>query len=362
MVVMPLLITLFFTSLMNEGQPVEMPIGIVDQDNTTTSRKLTRMIDGFQSSRVVAHYPTAAEARHAMQRNEIYGFILFPPDMTEDLISQRQPKMSVYYTNTSLTAGALLNKEMKTLCTLGSAAVGQSTLSAQGATKEQTTAFLSPIALDVHNVGNPWVNYNIYLSTMLVPAAIMLLIMLITVFSLGTELKFGTHKDWMEHAGGCFTLAMATKLIPQTIVFVAVMYASMTYMFGILHFPAPGGVWRLLLLDVLTVIATQGLAVFIFGLIPSMRMALSVCSLWGVLSFSMVGTAYPVFAMDAPLQAMAWLFPLRHYFLYYQLCVFNDFPLHYVWTSIAALLTFALLPVLTMRRLHRTFNELEYQP
>ena len=40
MVIFPILVIIFFTSLMNEGQPVEMPVGVVDQDNTTTSRKL----------------------------------------------------------------------------------------------------------------------------------------------------------------------------------------------------------------------------------------------------------------------------------------------------------------------------------
>ena len=155
MVVLPLLVTLFFTSLMNEGQPVEMPIGVVDDDNTSVTRKLTRMIDGFQSSAVVAHYPTVEEARKAMQRNEVYGFIYFPEHLTQDLLSARQPRMSIYYSNTSLTAGALLYKEMKVLCTLGSAAVGQSTLQAKGATPEQTMALLQPITLDTHYISAP---------------------------------------------------------------------------------------------------------------------------------------------------------------------------------------------------------------
>ena len=110
MVVLPLFVTVYFTSLMNDGLPVKMPIAVVDQDNTSTTRKLTRMIDGFQSSKVVAHYPTADEARTAIQRGEIYGFMLFPKGMTAQLISMRQPKMSIYYSNTTLAAGSLLYK------------------------------------------------------------------------------------------------------------------------------------------------------------------------------------------------------------------------------------------------------------
>ena len=195
MVVLPLFVTFFFTSLMNDGQPVEMPIGIVDLDNTSTTRKLTRMIDGFQSSKVVAHYPTAEEARNAIQRNEIYGFILFPRDMTSQLIAMRQPRMSIYYSNTSLTAGSLLYKEMKTMCTLASAAVGQQTMQAKGYTPGQIKAFLQPISLDAHTVGNPWISYNIYLSTMLIPASLLLFVFLMTAYSLGTEIKFGTQRN-----------------------------------------------------------------------------------------------------------------------------------------------------------------------
>ena len=55
MIFFPLLVAAFFTTLMNEGQPTKMPVGIVDQDNTSMTRKLTRTLDSFQSSKEVAH-------------------------------------------------------------------------------------------------------------------------------------------------------------------------------------------------------------------------------------------------------------------------------------------------------------------
>ena len=72
MLVFPILITLFFTTLMHNGQPDEMPVGIVDNDNTSTTRALIRKLDSFQASRVVAHYPNVNEARKAIQENKIY--------------------------------------------------------------------------------------------------------------------------------------------------------------------------------------------------------------------------------------------------------------------------------------------------
>lgn len=362
MVVLPVLVTLFFTTFLNNGQPVRMPIGIVDNDNTTVTRRMTRLIDAFQSSEIVAHYPTVEEARKAMQQNEIYGFVYFPEHMTQDLLSARQPKMSVYFTNTSVMVGALLYKDMRTLCTLGAASVQLTTMQAKGATEEQAMAILQPIQLDTHAIGNPWVNYNIYLSPMIVPACLLLFVFLLTVFTLGTEIKFNTHMEWLKTAGGNMALALFTKLLPQTLVFIVTLTACMAYMFGALHFPAPGGAWHLLLLCILSVLAAQGFAVFMFGIIPSLRMAMSICSLWGVLSYSMVGTTFPIFAMDPPLQTLAWLFPMRHTYIIYRACVFHDFPLTEVTPHIIALLTFAILPAFIIRHMKKAFCQYGYQP
>ena len=74
MVIAPLFCYVFFTTLMDSGLPVNMPVGVVDQDMTSTSRQLMRNLDAFEQTAIVAHYPTINEARAAMQKGEIYGF------------------------------------------------------------------------------------------------------------------------------------------------------------------------------------------------------------------------------------------------------------------------------------------------
>lgn len=362
MIVFPLLAVFFFTSLMQEGLPQEMPVGVVDLDNTATSRKLIRNLDAFQSSRVVARYESAAEARRAIQRNEIYAFLYIPSGTADELLASRRPKVSFYYSLTSLTSGALLFRDLKTIATLGSAGVGMATMSAKGYTPEQIKTFLQPITIDLHQLSNPWGSYNVYLSTTLVPGVIMLFIFLLTAYSIGTELKFGRSKQWIATAGGNIVTAMTGKMLPHTVVFLAVMLGYMYYVFGVLDFPHPGGVGPLLLLGVLSVLASQGFGIFLFGLMPSLRLSMSTCSLWAVLSFSMAGSAFPVMGMDGPLQSLSWLFPLRHYFMIYQITVFNGFPLLDAWFHIAALAAFALLPLTVLAKLKNAMLNYVYIP
>ena len=362
MVLFPILVIFFFTSLMDDGLPTDMPVGVVDMDNTTTSRSLTRKLDGFQMSKVVARYPSVTEARRAIQRNEIYGFLYIPKGTTEKLISSRQPKISYYYTYTTMAAGSMLMKDMKTISTLGSAGLGQATMRAKGLTDAQIQTLLQPIKVDLHQIANPWSNYNAYLSTMIVPGIIMLFILLISAYSLGTELKFVTSKDWIERADGNITVALLGKFLPQTVIWLAIVYSYEWYVFYHLGFPHLGSPWMLVLLGLMQVLASPGFGIFAFGLMPSLRMSMSICSLWAVLSISMAGSAFPVMGMDDSLQSLSWLFPLRHYWMMYQTCVFNGFPLIESWFHFVALAAFMLLPWLVVKKIKNAMLTYVYIP
>ena len=362
MVVFPLLTMVFFTSLMDDGLPTEMPVGVVDLDNTSTSRSLVRRLDAFQMSHVVARYPSVTEARRAMQENKIYAFLYIPKGTTDELLASRQPKVSFYYSYTTLASGALLMKDLKTISTLGSAAVGQATMRAKGYTDAQIQTLLQPIRIDLHQIANPWTSYNSYLSTMLVPGMIMLFIFLISAYSLGTELKFGTSKEWLATADNRMVVAIIGKFMPQMLIWLAIVYGYEYYVFYVLQFPHLGSPWMLILLGLMQVMASQGFGIFTFGLMPSLRMSMSVCSLWAVLSFSMVGSAFPVMAMDGALQSLSWLFPLRHYYMIYQISVFNGFPLLEAWFHFAALAAFTLLPWLVIRKIKNAMLTYVYIP
>lgn len=362
MVVFPILVLAFFTTLMEDGLPTSMPVGVVDLDNTSTTRSLTRRLDAFQMSHVVAHYPSVTEARKAIQQNEIYAFLYIPKGTTDELLASRQPKMSFYYSMTSLAAGSLLFKDLKTISILGSAAVGQATLQARGLTDAQIQTLLQPIRIDLHQIANPWTSYNVYLTTMIVPGMIMLFIFLISAYSLGMELKFDSGKQWLRLANNNIMVALLGKFLPQTLIFLSIAYGYEYYVFYVLGFPHYGGPWMLALLGLIQVLASQGFGIFAFGLTPSLRMSMSVCSLWAVLSFSMAGSAFPVMGMDGPLQSLSWLFPLRHYYMIYQISVFNGFPLLEAWAYFAALVAFMLLPWFVVKKIKNAMLTYVYIP
>ena len=362
MIVFPLLLVLFFTTMLDEGLPQDLPIGVVDQDNSATSRGLIRNLDAMQNSRVVYHFANITEARNAMQEGKVYGYLYIPEGTASKLLSGRQPKISYYYTMTCMTAGSMASKDLKTIGSLGSAAVGQATLTAKGATPGQIKAALQPITIDAHMIANPQGSYNYSLTTVFVPGILMLFMALLSAYAVGTEMKFDTGKEWLRMADNNIVVAILGKYLVHALVFLLVIFIYQYYIFGVLHFPRLGGVWSIVRLSLLQVAGGLGFGIFSFGLMPSLRMSMSISSLWSVLSISMCGSAFPVPGMDAPLQAMSWLFPLRHYWMIYQATVLNGFPVIDVWFHLVALVAFTLLPWFVLRKVKNAMRNYVYIP
>ena len=362
MIVFPLVLVLFFTTMLDEGIPKDLPIGVVDQDNSATSRSLIRNLDAMQTSRVAYRFANVTEARSAMQEGKVYAYLYIPEGTAAKLMAGRQPKISYYYTMTCLTAGSLAMKDMKTIGLLGSMAMGKAVLSAKGASDQQIKASLQPVTVDAHMIANPEGSYNYALTTVFVPGILMLFMALLSAYTLGMEMKFDTGKEWLARADGNIVVAILGKYLVHALVFLLIMFIYQYYIFDVLHFPKLCSVWSIVRLSLLQVFASLGFGIFAFGLMPSLRMSMSISSLWFVLSISMCGSAFPVAGMDAPLQAMSWLFPLRHYWMIYQATVLNGFPVIDVWFHLVALVAFTLLPWFVLRKVKNAMLNYVYIP
>ena len=362
MVLAPLFCYVFFTSLMSKGLPSSLPLGLVDEDHTTTSRNLARNLDAFQSTDIRFEFADVSEAREAVQRGEVYGFYLIPKGTTREAQLQRIPTVSFYTNYSYLVAGSLIYRDMRTMSELASGAATRTVLYARGATERQAMAFLQPVVIDMHAVGNPWLNYNVYLSNIIIPGCLAIFIFMITVYSLGTELKFNTADDLMQRADGSIIVALTSKLIPQYLIFLLMGTVYVLLLYGYLHFPCYCGIGRMWSLMALYVLACQGLGVFMFAILPTLRLALSFASLWGVISFSISGMSFPVMAMHPILQGLSLLFPLRHYFLLYVNCALDGYALANAWPYVLALIGFAILPWPCMIRLKHVMLHCKYEP
>lgn len=362
MFVAPLGFLWMFTSLMNAGLPTKLPAALVDEDDTHVTRQLTRILGTMEETNFVITTKSFTQAREAMQRGEVYAIFRIPKGTTEAALTQRQPVISFYTNDTYFVAASLLMKDMRKMSEMAGLAMTRATMRAQGFRDDQIMGTLQPVVVESHPLGNPYLNYSVVLSNLIVPGLLMLVIMLTTSYSLGIEWKRGRQKHLFEIGHGRIPVIVLGKLLPQTVLYTIIFWLIDIIFYSYLQFPCQCGIPRMTLWGFLAVLASQGFGLLMFEAFPGqMRMSMSACSLLGVMQFSLAGFSFPVSAMDTPFQWLSNIFPLHHYFLIYVNQCLNGYSISYTWPNVAALVAIYLLPQIFSFRLRDAFLHKEYK-
>lgn len=362
MIFAPVACFVFFADLLKQGLPQKLPVAVVDEDNSGTSRQLYRSLDAIAQSEVVLRTADFAEARKAMQQGKVYGIFHIPAGFRQKVSMGQQPELSFYTNETFLLPASLVYKDMRLQSVLANGAVQQSLLLAKGKGGPQLQAILMPVTVDTNPLNNPWISYAIYLASVLMPAFVFMFAMFTAAYSIGQETKERTADAWLQCADGSVVFALAGKLLPQTLIFVVTGMLYLSILYGYMHFPLNSGFFPMFLAMILLVLAAQGFAVFMTGMARRNRIALSSCALWGVLSFSISGFTYPATSMPQLIRILCNLFPVRHYYLLYVDQALNGIPMAFSWQPYIALALFVLLPLFVLPKLKLDLKENRYLP
>jgi ABC-2 type transport system permease protein len=341
----------FFLTFFAEGLPQQLPIGVIDKDNTSISRTLIQTIDNSPQIKILRSYPNFSEARNDMQKGDIYAIVEFSPEFEADLLANRQPKITFYVNDAYLVAGSLSYKELTFINELAAGFIQQQMLQAKGIVGEENLMpILQPVAIDTHLIANYGANYGVYLLNVLVFGVLQLCVLMLTIFCIGVEIKEQTVDSWLASADGSFFSAAIGKLLPYTVLFSVIGIIGNILLFRFMHFPMNGSLVRMSGATVLYVMAYQAIGFFMISLFPRVRDTVSFAAFYGLLAFTYAGFTFPIEGMPRSARIFSELFPIRHYFKIYVNEALNGTSFRYSVLYIAAMAAFLILPVLVSKR------------
>ncbi len=347
------LIYVFFLTFLNEGTPQNLPVGVVDNDHSTISRRLVREINTTPYAEIKGHYNSFAEARDAMQRGEIYSFFVIPDNFYADILAFQQPKISFYMNQAYLLGGSLTMKELTTMANLAPAAVQRELLRARGYNDNTIMGLIQPIVIDSHLVGNPYMNYPAYLLTTVFPGILGLIILLVTTYSIGSELKHRTSRQWLKAGGKSYFVSLAGKLFPYTLLYIILDLVGIILMFNLFKFPMAGNLGFYMVGSILFIITMQCIGVFFAGVMPVISTSISLSVLYGILAITMSGFTFPLEYMPPAIRGLAVLFPLRSFYLFTVDTTLLGLSVAQTAKYLPMIAVFMLLPLLVSKRLHK---------
>lgn len=359
--VLPLFCIFFMATIFGNGQMENIPVGIVDLDQTATSRSISRTISAVSTFKVTKHFTDAEQARKATQSKDIYGYLVIPRNFEANVTDGKQASLAYYYHYALLSVGTEVMAAFETVLKTISLSPIMMQATAMGISPEQTQTFLLPVNAQSHPLFNPDLDYSVYLSQPFFFVFFQVLILLTTVYVVGSEIKFRTGDEWLKKAHGNILVAVIGKLLPYTIIYIAISVLANYVLFGLMEIPFSCGFLPLNLSAAIFVLATQAFGLFIFSLFPAMSLIISIASMVGSLGATLSGVTFPVPFMFPLVYYASFLFPVRHFVEINQNLLYGDYGFAYTWQNVAALFTFLLLALLILPHLKKAILSHKYE-
>ena len=354
MVVVPVVMAFFFVGMLNPGLPLKVPAGVVDLDHAQMSRRLTRSLDAMELIDVVEAPMDYHAAMEAVQEGKILGFFMIPENFERDAVSGRGPQLTYYFNLSIYVPGSLMFKGFKTMGVTAAGGLVQ--------TEALAGVVLQPLTVNSHPLNNPWLNYSYYLSPSFLYGVLELMIFIMTAFSITQEIKTGSSVEWLQTARDRTATALLGKLFPQTVIFTILGWGMNSLLYHWNHFPMNGDELWMAVGMLLFVVACQSFSVIVCAILPNPRLALSVCSLTGILAFSLAAFSFPVQAMYGAVAVFAYILPVRWYFLIYADIALDGWAVYYSRLYFVALLVFPILATLLAPLMKRALRKPVYVP
>lgn len=352
-VVLPIMLLCFMSTVFGRGEMVRLSVGVVDYDFSATSRRVTSLLGAVPTLDVSHRYANEQQARGAVSSGEIYGFVVIPPRFEADVEMNRPTQLRYYYHYALMSVGGQLYAAFERALRLVAAASVVATGEALGVDERRVRSFVMPVtAVDVGSV-NPTLNYTIYLAHPFYHVMLQVLVLLITVYVLGSEMRDGTARGWLERNNGDIVRAVTSKLLPHGVMFGVMACVGDVVMYGVVGLPRECPLWQIMVASVGLVAATMAVGVVIVALLPRLWMSMSVASMFGSLGATLCGVTFPLSAMYGVFACAAEVFPMMHFVRLAGLQIYAGMGIWATWGHYVALLLMVAVSLGTLPLLRR---------
>lgn len=351
--IFPLFALFFMTTIFADGMIDELPVAIVDEDDSHMSRNITRLCSAVPEIRVTQIVSNTAEARNALLSKEIYGYLIIPNEFEANVNANKNTSLTLCYHYAFLSVGSEVLQGFLNALRIIAVTSLQDSSDFLGIDKNTLESIASPISISAHPLYNPSLNYTTYLSFPYFWVLFQILILLNIAYSFGTDFKSGKIRECISFGNRKIINIVLGKLFPYIIIFSFVAIFANIIMFKILGFNLSSSIYEIILVCILFICATCSISLFIFSLYPNLPIIISFISMFGSLGATFAGVTFPVNAMYPIFEKISYFFPIRHFVVITDYLRYESHTFIYYWSHLLILISFNILIIFSTLLLKR---------
>ena len=307
----PLVLAIMLWSIFAGGIARDLPIGIVDLDNSQVSRSIARNFDFSPTLQVVTSYPDIAKGSRALRAGHIYGLVVLPENIEKNTVLGLAPEVTVFVNTQFLLIGKTINSALlQAQSTFTTKVEVKKNLSTGQSVISSALASALPIGSKVTPLFNVNNNYAQFLISAIIPALWQILMVAITVLSFASEVRRQGLKTWLAVGP---VKALTVKFIPLITVFWIHGLLFLWELYVVLGWPMHGEWFVLAVALFLTSCASVVVSSLFFLFTRDAARGLSLSAAYAAPGLAFMGVTFPVSDMTLPARIWRSLIPVSHY-------------------------------------------------
>jgi ABC-2 type transport system permease protein len=296
--IVPLGLMALLTAIFSAGLATRLPVAVLDLDHSDLSRSVIRMVDATPDAAVSVHVGELAEGRRMIVSGAVHGLLMLPRNLERDVLAGRRPEVVFFYNTQTLTTGNLVLRGVNAAVPAAAAGIRVSVRTAEAQPIEAAQAALQPVPVQTNALFNPSLNYVSFLLTALLPSLLQIVVVTASSYSAGLDVETTHRIRILRRLGGGLWPALAGKVLPYTILFLAVLGLSDAVLFGALELPLRGHRSILVVAGILFILACQLLGLLLALVLRPMGSAISIGTLLAAPAFGFMGIGFPRLGMN----------------------------------------------------------------
>lgn len=305
----PIVYALLIAMVYRNGKVADLPILVVDEDNTPLSSQLVDMLQESEKLKIVKLKYDDRFSEEELIKSKSIAAIVIPDRFEADILQKKYPEINTFINTTNLLTANLASGAIQTTIGTFNAGIEISSLKKRGMGSTQASQNYEPFKTNYIRLYNPSANYFTYMWPGMLAVVLQQILLLGLAVSFAREFEQNTFASQLvERTKSSLTMILA-KVIPFWImsVFVVLMYYGFHKLF---HAPMPYQLWPFILNTALFVVAVSMLGIFLSLLFKDSLRATQILMLMAAPAFIIGGYSWPLEAMPRGIQIFANMIPL----------------------------------------------------
>lgn len=318
----PLAYGILFGFVYEKGKVTDLPIVVVDEDNSPMSHRLIEMLEDNETVKIAAIVPANVDLHSLSVKYDAASVIVIPDRFEADIFYKRYPEIPVYVNTDNILTANFSSKAIQIVTGTLKAGIEIESLRKTGVPEALASTQYEPFQVTYIKNYNTSGNYMYFLWPGMLATIFQQVLFLALAITFAAELENGTFSELVKKSRTSL-MAIAAKCTPYFIMsfIIWIGYAIMH-----LYFKVPLGYnlgWITLIAGLL-VFSVSMIGILVSILIPNQLKATEILMVIATPSFVLSGFTWPLSQMPVWIQYLAQAIPLTHFLEAYRIATIQN--------------------------------------